>query len=74
LRLEQLRDRFRGALLGVAIGDALGDTDTIASMAGALAGAYLGESAISEDWREQVEGAGRLRALADELLLLARRG
>jgi poly(ADP-ribose) glycohydrolase ARH3 len=48
-----------------------GDTDTIASMAGALAGAYLGEGAIPEQWSERVEGKDRLRALADELLLLA---
>lgn len=48
-----------------------GDTDTIASMAGALAGAHLGEQAIPAAWREQVEGAARLRELADALLLLA---
>jgi poly(ADP-ribose) glycohydrolase ARH3 len=48
-----------------------GDTDTIASMAGALAGAHLGERAIPAAWREQVEGAARLRELADALLLLA---
>ncbi|MGQ9571962.1 MAG: ADP-ribosylglycohydrolase family protein [Dehalococcoidia bacterium] len=48
-----------------------GDTDTIASMAGALAGAHLGEQAIPPVWREQVEGAARLRELADALLLLA---
>jgi poly(ADP-ribose) glycohydrolase ARH3 len=48
-----------------------GDTDTIASMAGALAGAHLGENAIPALWREQVEGAARLRELADALLPLA---
>jgi poly(ADP-ribose) glycohydrolase ARH3 len=48
-----------------------GDTDTIGSMAGALAGAYLGEEAIPSVWREQVEGAARLRELADALLDLA---
>jgi poly(ADP-ribose) glycohydrolase ARH3 len=48
-----------------------GDTDTIASMAGALAGAHLGEQAIPSPWREEVEGATRLRELADALLLLA---
>lgn len=48
-----------------------GDTDTIASMAGALAGARLGEQAIPAVWRERVEGAARLRELADALLLLA---
>jgi poly(ADP-ribose) glycohydrolase ARH3 len=48
-----------------------GDTDTIASMAGALAGAYLGEHAIPDPWRENVEAADELRRLADELLALA---
>jgi poly(ADP-ribose) glycohydrolase ARH3 len=48
-----------------------GDTDTIASMAGALAGAHLGEEAIPRVWRERVEGAARLRELADALLLSA---
>lgn len=50
-----------------------GDTDTIASMAGALAGAHLGEEAIPETWREGIEGAERLRALADRLLEVASR-
>lgn len=50
-----------------------GDTDTIASMTGALSGAYLGESAIPRSWRENVEGAVRLRELADGLLELALR-
>ena len=66
------RDSFADALVA-AIGLG-GDTDTIGSMAGALAGAYLGEGAIPESWRERVEGADRLRALADELLLLATAG
>jgi poly(ADP-ribose) glycohydrolase ARH3 len=48
-----------------------GDTDTIASMTGALSGAYLGESAIPGSWRENVEGAVRLREIADSLLDLA---
>ena len=47
-----------------------GDTDTIASMTGALSGAYLGEDAIPVRWREEVEGAQRLRELADALLEL----
>lgn len=50
-----------------------GDTDTIASMTGALAGAYLGERAIPAVWRERVEGAARLRELADALLAIATR-
>jgi poly(ADP-ribose) glycohydrolase ARH3 len=50
-----------------------GDTDTIASMTGALAGASLGMEAIPRRWRERVEGAARLRALADTLLYLATR-
>jgi len=48
-----------------------GDTDTIASMTGALAGAKLGASAIPVRWSERVEGASRLRKLADALLALA---
>jgi poly(ADP-ribose) glycohydrolase ARH3 len=50
-----------------------GDTDTIASMTGALAGAYLGMEAIPRRWRDRVEGAARLRMLADTLLHLATR-
>ena len=49
-----------------------GDTDTIGSMTGALSGAYLGLSAIPEIWRERVEGAPQLVALADSLLAEAR--
>jgi poly(ADP-ribose) glycohydrolase ARH3 len=48
-----------------------GDTDTIAAMTGALSGAYLGEPAIPARWRQGVEGADRLRELADALLDLA---
>ena len=65
--------RNPGSFSGVVL-DAIslgGDTDTIASMAGALSGAYLGEPAIPGVWRERVEGAGRLRGLADALLDLA---
>ncbi len=53
----------------VALG---GDTDTIAAMTGALAGARLGEDAIPAQWRAHVEGAERLRTLADELYRRAR--
>ncbi|MBE0480428.1 MAG: ADP-ribosylglycohydrolase family protein [Dehalococcoidia bacterium] len=62
-------DSFSKAVLcAISLG---GDTDTIACMTGALSGAYLGESAIPVPWREGVEGAGRLRELADALLALA---
>lgn len=44
-----------------------GDTDTIASMTGALAGCYLGEEAIPEPWKRDVEGAETLCRLADAL-------
>lgn len=44
-----------------------GDTDTIASMAGALSGAFLGERAIPEPWRSEVEDAREAVRLADEL-------
>jgi poly(ADP-ribose) glycohydrolase ARH3 len=58
-------DSFAGAVtFAIALG---GDTDTIACMAGALAGARLGESEIPARWRDQVEGAQTLRALADAL-------
>ena len=50
-----------------------GDTDTIACMAGAVAGAYLGLEAIPMVWRKKVEGAARLKELADSLLFLAQR-
>ncbi len=58
-------DSFSGAVIfAIALG---GDTDTIACMTGALAGARLGESAIPTRWRDHVEGAQTLRALADGL-------
>jgi poly(ADP-ribose) glycohydrolase ARH3 len=60
---------FREAVVyAISLG---GDTDTIASMAGALSGAHLGEEAIPALWREEVEGAARLRELAVALLFLA---
>ncbi len=58
----------RAVLYAISLG---GDTDTIASMTGALSGACLGEAAIPIVWREEVEGASRLRELADALLELA---
>jgi poly(ADP-ribose) glycohydrolase ARH3 len=42
-----------------------GDTDTMACMTGALAGAYLGFSAVPDDWVERTEEAGKLGMLAD---------
>lgn len=45
-----------------------GDTDTIASMTAALSGAWLGEAAIPNVWRQNVEGAEHLQELANELL------
>ncbi len=44
-----------------------GDRDTLGAMAGALSGAYLGEGALPAAWLEGLEGAERLRALADAL-------
>ena len=58
----------RAVLYAISLG---GDTDTIASMTGALSGAYLGEAAIPMVWSQGVEGAPRLRELADGLLELA---
>jgi ADP-ribosylglycohydrolase len=48
-----------------------GDTDTIAAMAGALSGAFLGASAIPEQWRARVEASDRITALADRLCAAA---
>ena len=45
-----------------------GDSDSIACIAGAISGAYLGESAIPEDWRGRIEKAPYLAGLADRLL------
>lgn len=47
-----------------------GDTDTIAAMTGAVSGAFLGEEAIPAAWRDRLEAADRLVALADELCSL----
>lgn len=48
-----------------------GDTDTIAAMAGALAGAFLGLSAVPATWRNRLEDADRILAVADGLHRLA---
>lgn len=48
-----------------------GDTDTIAAMTGALSGAFLGASAVPDQWRQRVEAAGRITALADQLCTAA---
>jgi poly(ADP-ribose) glycohydrolase ARH3 len=49
-----------------------GDTDTIACMAGAISGAYLGASAIPQNWknavREEMHTVGAIEILADQLL------
>lgn len=47
------------------------DADTVAAMAGALVGAYLGESALPGRWRDDLEFAGDLVALAERLLSIA---
>jgi ADP-ribosylglycohydrolase len=48
------------------------DADTVASMTGAYAGAYLGEDAFPARWTgDDLECAGQLRTLADELVGLA---
>lgn len=46
------------------------DADTVGAMAGALAGAYLGEEAFPSRWRDDLEFAAELRAMADGLLML----
>lgn len=43
-------------------------------LAGALAGAYLGEEEIPSGWRQHIDGAERIRTLADELFGLATSG
>ncbi len=47
------------------------DADTVAAMAGTLAGAYLGEAALPERWRRDVEFADKLATLADGLVRLS---
>lgn len=66
--LRHPRSFAEAVLYAISLG---GDTDTIACMTGALAGAHLGEEAIPPSWRQGVEGADRLRELADALLLRA---
>jgi poly(ADP-ribose) glycohydrolase ARH3 len=58
------------ALCAITVG---GDTDTIASMACAIYGARLGESAIPEIWRGQIEGRAKLQSIADALTSVASR-
>ena len=45
-----------------------GDSDSTGSVTGALMGALLGEDAIPEAWRMQVEHSAELGRLSDELL------
>ncbi|MGC9398459.1 MAG: ADP-ribosylglycohydrolase family protein [Anaerolineae bacterium] len=41
-----------------------GDRDTVAAMAGAISGAYLGVEAIPAAWRQKLEHADKIEALA----------
>ena len=45
-----------------------GDSDSIACIAGSISGAFNGVGAIRTSWRENVENAGMLSEIADELL------
>jgi ADP-ribosylglycohydrolase len=49
-----------------------GDSDSIACIAGSISGAFNGIDAIPSRWRETVENAGELFALAQRLESLAR--
>lgn len=59
-------DDFAATVLAGANSD--GDSDSIACIAGAISGAYNGANAIPMHWREQVENAAGLRAVAAQLL------
>lgn len=48
-----------------------GDSDSIACIAGAISGAYLGQAAIPQDWRDRIEKADELNALAEGLFAAA---
>jgi ADP-ribosyl-[dinitrogen reductase] hydrolase len=61
---------YESAVLAAAnLGD---DADTTAAIAGQLAGALYGVQAIPAPWREKLAMSGRIVALADALLELAR--
>lgn len=51
-----------------------GDADTTGAVFGQFAGALYGESGIPEDWLEKLAMAEEIRALADGLFDLAKRG
>ena len=51
-----------------------GDTAAVASLAGALIGAMEGSAAIPRAWRDGVEGAAGIRAMADGLTSIVQRG
>jgi ADP-ribosylglycohydrolase len=71
---------IEGSLFGLAYGDALdphtalrraattsGDSDSIAALAGAFGGAAYGVDAFPAGWRERIEYADRLNAVATGL-------
>lgn len=62
---------YRATVLTAANTD--GDSDSIACIAGSISGAFNGASPIPSEWRERVENAGRLRALAADLAAYAER-
>ena len=45
----------------------VGDSDSIACIAGAISGAYLGLTALPENWRRQVENADMLSEIGMDL-------
>jgi len=60
----------RAVLYAISLG---GDTDTIGAMTGAISGAYLGASAIPEEWCGKLENRGYLIELSEKLSNLAPR-
>jgi ADP-ribosylglycohydrolase len=62
-------DNFEAAVYHAIRGG--NDTDTIAAITGALSGAYLGFEGIPLKWREEVEGAPHIEALANRIYALA---
>jgi ADP-ribosyl-[dinitrogen reductase] hydrolase len=60
-------DAEEAIVRAVNMGD---DADTVGAVTGAVAGARFGASALPERWLEQLDEAGELRSLADELLAL----
>lgn len=47
-----------------------GDSDSTGSITGAILGALLGVEAIPREWRETVENASYIQALAEDILQL----